>query len=71
MKQFPWEEKCMWGAEWRDQVKEGEFVPVFCALFLKALSLLEMDSPIFPAEKGMCICFSDDKVQVSSLNRVC
>lgn len=60
------------GKRERDQVKERESL-CLCSVhyLLKTLSLQEMDFPISPAGIGICNCFSDDKVWVSSLNRVC
>lgn len=56
----------------RDQVGKRESL-CLCSVhyLLKALSLQEMDFPISPAGIGICNWFSDDKVQLSSLNRVC
>lgn len=87
MKQFPWEGKCVClcvcvcmclrakeGARERERgIRWKRESLCLCSVhyLLKALSLREMDFPISLAGIGICNCFSDDKVPMSSLNRVC
>lgn len=59
------------GGGWGGHVRERQSFLCSLHYLLKALSLQEMDFPIPPPGIGICNCFRDDKVQVSSLNSIC